>query len=473
VDEFNTPNRTYVTRVLSLPAKGTLLNADSSAIVPNGNGELWLSNPFEVVFVPTFNETGSPYASFTVEVYDKELIGVTAQQFQTLKFGTQSELGSCTVYRPTTGAVTLTVDVSPVNHKPTVALSDFYGLQNTLLTIRVQAADIDNDPVVMILQELPAKGFLYTAAPPAVNACGALPDFGTPLTPAIIGQAITPDAGSQRNFTLYFYPALNDYGLDYATVAAVFYDKPNDLSMVSAYPVTSLATHIAHVNQPPALFLNGKSLSGGTEPELVRSFGRFNFTTTDADLAGGRLKVNVTCAGCSIDWAATTAAAGAFVQFNLTGTPSDTFVQFRARETDANALLSQLRVRGAARQNNELPLITVVVDDEGQNGAVNPRCPAGSAVTGRVNVNPNADRNNIAAISGAAAGGVAVAAVVGAAGAAAAWLAARRTNILDTAAVPFEDEYSAGTTVSPIYQAGAIGGINPIMNTKGETGGGL
>jgi hypothetical protein len=55
-DEFNTPNRTYVTRVTAMPTKGTLLNADTSPIVADSNGEYWLSSPFEVLFVPTFNE---------------------------------------------------------------------------------------------------------------------------------------------------------------------------------------------------------------------------------------------------------------------------------------------------------------------------------------------------------------------------------------------------------------------------------
>jgi hypothetical protein len=475
VDEFNTPNRTYITKVLSMPTRGTLLNYDNSPIVANANGEYWLTNPFEAVFVPVFNETGAPYTSFTVEVFDQALIGVTEQAFQTLTFGTQSELGTCTIYRPTTGAVQLTVDVEPINHVPQLQTTSFSGLENMLLTMSVKATDVDNDAIVMILQALPEKGFLYTSAPAAVTACGGVPDYGTPLTSAVLGQPIQPDAGTTGTFTLYYYAAANDYGLNYAGVSAVFYDKPaSDLSLVSAYPVDTIAIDIAPVNQAPSLFYNGIALDGSQAPFVASSFGRFNFTTSDPDVGNGQLKVNITCAACAIDWAATIAAAGTSVQFNTTSEPSDTFVQFLARETDANALLSQLRVRNAPTTSAQaLHMITVVVDDQGQSGEPNPLCPAGSAVTGRVNVRPNSRNVNAAAIGGAAAGGIAVAAVAGAAVAAAAWLAARRTNVLDSAAVPFEDEFSAGTTTSPIYQAGAVGGFNPIMATKAETGGGL
>jgi len=473
VDEFNTPGRTYITRVVTTPTAGTLLNADSSPLVPNANGELWLSNPFEVIFVPVFNETGSPYTTFTVEVYDKDLIGVTAQQFQTLTFGTQSQLGTCTIFRPTTGPIVISIDVSPVNHQPALKTTFFSGLENTLLPLKIQVTDVDNDATVMILQKLPAKGFLYQIMPPAVNACGAVPDYGTPLTAAAIGQVIQPDAGTKGNFTLFYYAAPNDYGVDYATLEAVFYDKPNDLSLVSSYPVDVISVDIAHVNQPPTVWLSGEPLSP-SEQTVVGSFGRLNVSTADSDIADGLLKVNLSCAACVIDWTATTNAAGITVQYTLVGTPSDSSVQFLARLTDTNALLNQLRVRGdATSATAPQHVVTIVVDDQGQNGEPNPLCPAGSAVTVSIRINPDSRSNAVAAISGAAAGGVAVAAVVGAAAAAGAWLAARRTNLLDSAAVPFEDEYSAGTTVSPIYQAGAVGGSNPIMATKTEVGGGL
>lgn len=297
--------------------------------------------------------------------------------------------------------------------------------------------------------------------------------FGTPLTQAIVGQPIAADAGSKGNFTLYYYAALNDYGIDYTTIEAVFYDKPDDLSLVDSYPVDVITVDIAHINQPPTVFLRGEALSPA-QPTEVSSFGRFNFSTSDPDVGGGQLKVNITCAACAIDWTATVNAAGLSVQYTVSGTPTDTFVEFRARETDANALLNQLRVKSASTSST-VPehTVTIVVDDLGQSGEPNPRCAAGSATRVTVVIKPDSRSNAVAAISGAAAGGVAIAAVAGAAIAAGAWLAARRTNILDSAAVPFEDEYSAGTTVSPIYQAGAIGGANPIMASKAEIGGGL
>lgn len=474
VDEFNTPNRTYVTRVLRMPPRGTLLNADYTPIVADANNRFWLSNPFEAVFLPAFNESGSPYTSFDIEVFDQELMNVpSAAAFQTLKFGTQSELGTCTIFRPSTGLVTITLDVAPVNHVPELATTEFAARENTLLTMTLLATDVDNDAITMYLRALPQKGYLYRVAPPAIGAaCGALPNYGTPLGSGDLNSPIAPDQGTRNQFTLYYYGALNDYGLDYASVQAVFYDLPAaDPSQLPAYQTDTISIDVEHVNQPPMLWLNDVSLSGDQAPTVVSGFGRFNFSTHDADLAGGLLQITIECAACEIDFNKTQAQTGSLI--NAT-TQSATRVVFVARESDANVVLSNLRINSAATTVDQLQhMVTVTVDDQGQNGAANTRCSNGSAVTGRVQITTSERASYVAAISGAAAGGVAIAAVAGAAVAAGAWLAARRTNILDSAAVPFEDEYSAGTTVSPIYQAGAVGGENPIMQSKGAIGGDL
>jgi len=116
--------------------------------------------------------------------------------------------------------------------------------------------------------------------------------------------------------------------------------------------------------------------------------------------------------------------------------------------------------------------VTITCDDLGHTGGNNPLCPDHLSV-GYWQLSSAAGANVGAAIGGAAAGGVIVTTAIGAAAALTAWAVGRGTNVLDEAAVPFDDDaFSNAVTDSPAFTPGTFGGANPIMATPAQVDGG-
>jgi hypothetical protein len=467
-----TTNRTYITKVKVFPTHGVLLNADESPIAANG----YLSNPFKAIFVPIFAEYGSPYDTFTIEVFDVALIGITSAQFQTIEFGNSTNLGVCTIFRPTTGDVPIIVTIPKKNHYPTLEVSSFTGMQNTLLNVTLVFDDVDTpaDTLTLFVRTLPASGYLYQVAPPAVPAtCGAQPDFAVSTAIASTMLAITPDAGTTNQFTFFYYAPLNAAGQDYASFDVIAYDQPitaDTATQLASYPVSAVSLSLAPVNQPPAIQFsaNGEFVYiAGDQTATVsstKSNGRISkalqFLISDADVGTGLLDLSVSTNQGKLTL--TGFVGDAVSTYSFTGLGMD----------QINNLLSLVQLDVSNAQNDPPITVTVSVNDRGQFGAVNPRCNS-NITSGSVIVKANAD--NRAIVAGAAASGAIAAVLIATAGGAAAlgvaWVAAHRTNALDAGSAPFGDDLTDGITNSPAYSAGALEMGNPVWAAKEDVGG--
>jgi len=134
---------------------------------------------------------------------------------------------------------------------------------------------------------------------------------------------------------------------------------------------------------------------------------------------------------------------------------------------DLTRVLSNTILTITNKQNKaNTAVLTVVVNDQGFSGQPSCGSSGPGIVTGTVAIElTSASRVNTAAVAGAASAAV-VAMVAGSAAlAGVAYLALNRSNLLDEAAVPFGEDDSAFVTSSPAYQAGAVGGSNPVDPT--------
>jgi hypothetical protein len=478
-DQFSTPNRTYKTAIKTFPdpSKGKLLNNDFTEIAADTNGQFFLKDPFNLLFVPNFNTYGSPLTSFTVEVIDVNLIGVTQSQYQVITFGNDLELGRCTIYRPTTGNVAMSVGVGAINHPPTLTTTNFVGFQNERLSLDLEFVDVDGDTISVYVTGLPAHGSLYVQAPaPTPASCGAVPDVNSApaLTAVTALDAPIPTAGGK--LTLYYYPALDGFGADFDEITVKAFDRPaaEAAGSLDAYLPLSVSIDIANTNQPPLVFYGDAVVSGRAEPLVItttKNGNSFNkkltaLAVTDVDLNGGEMLLTISATGGQfVNLPAAFTANANILVFN----PSDVSPaagRFRCRLQNCNAFLSSLVV-----SSTKAVTVTVTADDMGNSGAVNPRCPSG-VTTATFVVQGEAANSNAAAIGGGAAAGVAIAAVGGSILAVAGWIGLHRSNVLDEAAVPFEDDgLASGTVESSAYTPGSLTGASPIHMPVDAIGG--
>merc|ERR1712100_501043 len=278
--------------------QGTLLNSDLSQIDSTTNE---LTNPFEAVFVPDFNTAGSPYATFTIEVIDDALAGMTQGEFQEITVGSQQELGRCSIYRPSTGNVDITVNVGAVNHQPTLESSmPVTGFENDLLPITLEFNDIDGDAIVLYVTGLPERGTLFTSEVPR-PACGALPNPEQEGALTETGSLVEADENGL--FHLWYYPAADASGANFDRVLVKAFDRPVSQAgeLLDSYPDQVVTIDIFHVNQPPTISLNGEIISGQENPTVLSTSRnndgkltkRMNVSVADSDARGLQIRVSV------------------------------------------------------------------------------------------------------------------------------------------------------------------------------------
>jgi len=295
-------------------------------------------------------------------------------------------------------------------------------------------------------------------------------------------------ANADGSYTLYYVPALNAFGLNLEQVAlkivtgqpAQLADAAQLATLLGSFPTSSLQVDVAQVNVPPRVAMlvkDGKSSSTVqdiTAQTVEVSVGKqddgdatkaFSFIPSDVDVGGNSLLVTVSTSVGTLELPETTSES---VATNLVVSKTESSWKLQGTVADLTRVLSNTILTISNKQNKDnSAVLTIVVDDQGFSGLPSCNTASGSGVvTGTVAIKlTSASRINTAAVAGAASAAV-VAMVAGSAAIAGlAYLALNRSNLLDEAAVPFGEDDSAFVTSSPAYQAGAVGGSNPVDPT--------
>jgi len=408
---------------------------------------------------------------------DVDLIGVSEAQYQVITFGTDLELGRCTIYRPTTGNVAMSLGVGPINHQPTLSTTNFVGFQNERLSLDLEFADVDGDSISVYVTGLPSHGSLYVQEPAATPAtCGAVPDVNSAPALTAVTALSAPIPTTNGKLTLYYYPALDGFGADFDEITVKAFDRPASeaAGSLDAYLPLSVSIDIANTNQPPLVFYGDAVVSGRAEPLVIttgqngKSFNKklTAVSVSDVDLNGQEMLLTISATGGEFVALPAAFTANANILLFNPADISATAGRFRCRLENCNAFLSSLQVTA-----KKAVTVTVTADDQGNSGAVNPRCPSG-VTTATFIVQGESTNSNAAAIGGGAAAGVAIAAVGGSIAAVAGWIGLHRSNALDEAAVPFDDNgLDASSVTSSAYQAGTVGMASPIHVSLEALGG--
>jgi len=295
--------------------------------------------------------------------------------------------------------------------------------------------------------------------------------------------AIAPDAGTTDKFTFYYYAPLNAFGPNYATLSVIIYDgaiTADTTAQLPSYPVESVTISIEPVNQPPTISLKVGSvfqlLSGSPSGVSVSSTiassaitKALQFQIADPDVENGLMSFTISTSQGKLALTASNAFPG-----TKPPAPSSSITYTGVTLLQINNMLASVLLTVNNPSNSPSPItVTVSIDDNGNTGAVNPRCP-GHVTTTTFTVKAVSGSNVQLAAAGAAIGASAVAALVGAAALGAAYLLAHRKNILDTPADAFGgDDLAAAATMSPAYTAATMEMGSPVWASKEAIGGAL
>jgi len=316
------------------------------------------------------------------------------------------------------------------------------------------------------------------------NVCGSLPDYTAGVILKSVDGLAPISADKDGHFNLYYYPAANGFGTNFDQIVVRGFDRPADqaatLLAQAPYVPTTIGIDVLRSNQAPQIFYQTELISGtatsaaeparetvgrGASGQLAK---KLQFVVTDVDAGNAPVMVNLTTdKGAFVGLKATLAAPG--TQFvTVVAADDDSSATFVGRIPAINLLLANLVLKTPSTA-----LVTIAVNDLGNTGASNPKCPDDTSF-GYWQLSGQAASQVGAAVGGAAAAGVLISTGLAAGAGLIAWVVARKTGALDEAAVPFDDDaFASSVTDSPAFVQGSYGGANPLQMSKAQVDGNM